>query len=817
MRTLLQSPSFQFALNIEKGTWSLHSHHPEGPSIQDVWMRARYRMGLSALIQRGKRRFELMEKWLEPRVSVGRYQSAQQGEGERIRVEVGPDANGVIFVLEFVLLEEHPLFLWRVRLRNQGRHPIQVERIEMLRAGFFPRRCLLPSPGPIMLRYRSKPAGYGVVRPHPSPGELRFFSNGWQSWSYSGAYGPDDVYRATRLGVFAAPMWYASGKAPQRKPGTFLSDMFGVLGDREHRSGILAGFLSQKQHFGTLEASIADPLYPALTLWVDGDLARLDPGMEMSTDWAVIQFVDLDAPDPLAAYLEAVARQHDLQSSALRHPPSVGWCSWYHYFQEIDEAKIIANLESAQEHQTGIPLELIQIDDGFEAQIGDWLEFREGFRRGVAPLAREIRKAGFTPGLWLAPFIVHSRSKLARERKAWLLRNRWGLPVNAGYVWNNFNKALDLTHPEALAYACQVVRTAVHEWGYPYLKLDFLYAAALKGRYRDRTKTRAQVLRMGLEALREAAGPGVILLGCGAPLGTCIGLVDAMRIGADVAPDWLPKFMPPQFFFHGEPNMPSVRNAVQNILTRAPLHDRWWVNDPDCLLLRPDSNLTLDEVRMLATAIALSGGAMLLSDDLRHLPDDRLRIARQILPLIGKRPRVVDWFDAHNPTLVGLDLENVTGRWHLLAVFNWEDEEKDRTLPLSRFGLPPGEYEAREFWTGESMRVLEGLLHLKCIPAHGVRLLSLRPISSDQPRYLGSDLHVSQGLEVAQWSESRSNGVRFSLQRPGRASGKIDLYLPRAPHQILLDQREIPWRSLGKERYQVQVSFEQAAWIEILF
>ena len=780
-------------------------------------MRASYRMGPSALIRRGKRRFQLLEKWLKPRVSVACYQSPQHGDGEWIQVEVGPDANGVVCVVEFVLLQEHPLFLWRITLRNQGSRPIQIERIEMLRAGFFPRRRLLPSPGPILLRYRSKPAGYGVVRPHPNPGKLGFFSNGWQSWSYTGAYGPHDVYRATRLGVFAAPMWYASGKAPQRKPGTFLSDMFGVLGDRQYRSGILAGFLSQKQHFGTLEASIAEPLYPAIKLWVDGDLTRLDPGVEISTDWAAIQFVDLDAPDPLGTYIEAVAREHDIQSSDLRHPPSVGWCSWYHYFQEIDEDKIIANLELAQERQGEIPLELIQIDDGFEAQIGDWFEFREGFRRGVASLAREIRKAGFTPGLWLAPFIVHSNAKLAKEHKAWLLRNRWGLPVNAGYVWSNFNKALDLTHPEALAYACQVVRTAVQEWGFPYIKLDFLYAAALKGRYRDRTKTRAQVLRKGMEALRKAAGPEVVLLGCGAPLGTCIGLVDAMRVGADVATDWLPKFIPPQFFFQAEPNMPSVRNAVQNIITRAPFHNRWWVNDPDCLILRPDTNLTMDEVRLLATAIALSGGAMLLSDDLRHLPDSRLRIAKQILPLIGKRPRVIDWFDVQSPTLVCLDLENVTGSWHLLAVFNWEDEAIDRTLAISSLGLPPGEYVGREFWTGEPVRVSEGLLHLQGVPAHGVRLISLRAISPGQPAYLGSDLHISQGLEVAQWIESPSNRIRFSLQRPGSTSGEVDLYLPRAPHKMFLDQREVDWRSLGEDRYLVDVTFERAAWIEVLY
>ena len=67
-----------------------------------------------------------------------------------------------------------------------------------------------------------------------------------------------------------------------------------------------------------------------------------------------------------------------------------------------------------------------------------------------------------------------------------MLRKKNGKPVNAGFVWNALDTALDLTVPEALAYACSVVRTASAEWGYPYLKLDFLYAAALKGSYKIR-------------------------------------------------------------------------------------------------------------------------------------------------------------------------------------------------------------------------------------------------------------------------------------------------------------------------------------------
>lgn len=813
MTISLASPHFQFTLNPEAATWSLHGTHQDAPSIEDAWMQVRYRIPISALLRSGRRRHKTLDEWRNPQIQGPGEIDSPNGKLQTITVETGPDSNGLYFIIEFALAEDHPLFLWRLTVDNRSKYWIEIERLTLMQAGFFPKRKLLPNPGPLTVKYKSTPVGYGAVRPHPDPGELAFFSNGWQSWSYSGTRGAQEKQISTRLGFFAEPMWYHAGTPRPKSSGHFGSDMFGVLGDRQHRMGILAGFLSQKQHFGSLEAR-TDPLYPSLALWANGDHTRLEPGTQMTTDWAAIQFVDIDNPDPLAPFLEAVAREHQIQPSSFHLPPSAGWCSWYQFFQDIDAKKMRDNLQAAGEMRPEIPLDLFQIDDGFQAQIGDWLESSPGFPDGVAPLAREIQGAGFTPGLWLAPFIVHSKAKLRRAHANWLLRNRFGFPANAGFVWNNFNKALDLTHPAALAYVHQVVHTAVHEWGYTFLKFDFLYATALSGRFRDRTKTRAQVLRKGLEALREAAGPDVHLLGCGVPLGPSIGIFDSMRIGADVDPSWSPSQLGIESLFRGEFNMPSTRNAIQNALTRAFMHQRWWVNDSDCLLIRPDSNLTLAEVQSLATVIALTGGPLLLSDDLPKLPAERLRIAQQLVPLIGQRVRVMDWFDAATPTLLRLDLENETGKWHLVAAFNWDDEEQDAAIPLARFDLPDCDYFARDFWDGSSTRILDGMLHLKGIPAHGVRLLSLRPVLEEVPVYLGSDLHISQGLEVSQWSGSPEN-FKFRLERPGKDQGQIELYLPHAPSKVVINQKEMSWQALGENIYRIPIQFHQIADIQI--
>jgi alpha-galactosidase len=365
-----------------------------------------------------------------------------------------------------------------------------------------------------------------------------------------------------------------------------------------------------------------------------------------------------------------------------------------------------------------------------------------------------------------------------------------------------------------------VIRTAVDEWGFSYLKLDFLYTASLSGRYRDATRTRAQVMRAGLEAVREAAGEDTFLLGCGCPLGSAVGLVDAMRVGADTARRWKSSYKGISFYIQDEPSFPSAFNAVQSSLVRSNLHRRWWINDPDCLLLRPGTQLTQVEVQTIASVIALTGGSLLLSDHLPELPPERRQIAASLLPLIGKRPFILDWFDSLTPQRVQLDLEGPQGGWHLIGLFNWQDEVQDLTLRQGDFYLKgSGEMYAREFWSGETFILPDELdspegLTLEKVPPHGVVLFALQPRRKYRPQYLGGDLHISQGLEVTDWQPNEES-LRLTLARPGRAHGRIDLAIPNPIESARLEGVPVPWEILGEDRYSFELEFEQRASLEI--
>ena len=701
---------------------------------------------------------------------VKEIRSKEQGKMQAISFTGCAEDSPLECRLTFVLAENHPLFLWKMEIRNNSSVPIYIDKIEMLKPG------------------DKNDKGSHLKFPHTENSDLAFYSNGWQSWMYSGVYSTNQTARRTRLGPFQLPENINPTTPISRKKGHFFSDFFGFIGDRTSRKGLIVGFLSQKQHYGVVETILTGQ--PVLRVWASGDHTRLNPESTMETDWAVLAPFSMDEVNPLDDYLDAVAREHNLKDFGKL---TVGWCSWYQFYSKVTADQIKTNLTALKKIDNQLPLKMFQIDDGYQSQVGDWLTFRDTFPDGIETLVKEIKKAGYQPGIWIAPFIVHPQSDLRKKHPDWLLRKESGSLVNSGFAWNTFNSSLDLTNPQALQYAVKVVHTAAHQWKFPYIKLDFLYAAVRSGKYQDDTKTRAQVLRMGLEKLREAAGDETLLLGCGLPLGSGIGLVSAMRIGPDVFESWYPKWFGLSSIFRKEPYMPAARNSIQNILTRSFMHRKWWINDPDCLLVRPTTDLTLEEVQSLATAVGMTGGNILLSDDLSQLPAERIKLAASLLPPTDQRPCVIDWFDADTPTRLRLDLKNSTGKWQVLALFNWADKPQKIEIHPSNFKLPAGRYWVRSFWKKETRLADKGQsLFSGEVVAHGVVLLAVRPVVKGKVQYLGSDLHISQGLEVKEWKVNRT-GVILTIELGRDAQGEIELTLPYPPRKAHCNKKEIQW------------------------
>lgn len=394
----------------------------------------------------------------------------------------------------------------------------------------------------------------------------------------------------------------------------------------------------------------------SLTISWDLEATSLAPGESLTLPAVLL----LEGRDPWAL-MEQYARVVAEEMHA-RVPGQVptGWCSWYYFYNRVSEADIRANLADMMRERH--PAEFVQIDDGFQAATGDWLTPNEKFPSGMAALAAEIAAAGYRPGLWLAPFLLHEDAAALREHPELVLRTHASEPYMVD-TWLGRCAVLDCTLPAAETWLRSTIRTVVRDWGYTYLKLDacaYAAAPATHVRYAHAGTTAPMNLRRGLEIIRDEAGEDVFLLGCTCHFGPAIGLVDAMRVGPDVKELWA-----------DGPN-PSVRHAMRLALQRNWMHRRWWVNDPDCVIVRDtDTQLSEAEVKFLVTGIALSGGMVVASDDLPRLPEERRALARKLFPPVGIAARPGD--PAEGPVASAWRADLGEGRF-LVGLLNWSDE-----------------------------------------------------------------------------------------------------------------------------------------------
>jgi len=517
---------------------------------------------------------------------------------------------------------------------------------------------------------------------------LRFLRNGWQSWSYTGAQPLDEVGAPPfPSGSWLRGLHHSLGTPPEDRTGWHESDWVTVVGAAAGGSACCVGALERGRAFGIVYLRpVGDAVLAEVELRLDAVLAA---GEERALERVHVA-LGVDAN----ALLEDFAERHGRLAGARAAAPFVaGWCSWYHFFHDVSEADLLRNLEALSADRNGLPVEVVQLDDGWQRAVGDWLETNDRFPRGLAALAREIRAAGFVPGLWSAPFCVVAESRLFEEHAEWLLADRDG-PLrgllNPRWSADASVYVLDTSRAEVLAHLEALLRTLV-EQGFGYLKLDFLYVAALQARAQDPRVGRAERLRGGLEALRRGAGEEAFLLACGCPLGAAVGVVDGMRVGPDVAPSWRAE---PALPIPGiEPTLPSTRSAVRSILARAWTHRRLWLNDPDCLVARADAALSDAETRTLAAAIAATGGMFLFSDEVPRLSAARRALVRETLGAARRvdalglpgRARALELLGGEFASgVVAADAEGAS-----VALVNALDQPSPRRLEVDALGLAP--------------------------------------------------------------------------------------------------------------------------------
>lgn len=433
-----------------------------------------------------------------------------------------------------------------------------------------------------------------------SDGEV-FFGAGYQSWTTSREYRRGDRQKGLRLPAhipvvrqFAAP----TGDYDFVRYGRGLYHSHCYTYFRRGDDLEFFGSLDEKSGFTVFYADMNEGIF-AVSKDVEGlrfegeyvlfDLVRFTGGYDEVFD----------------AYFAAYPYKRPHTADRL-----AGYTSWYNYFQKIDEKIIMRDLDgmySAAESAANI----FQIDDGYESFVGDWLKVDgKKFPRGMKYIADEIHSRGYRAGIWLAPFAAQFKARIVGEHPDWFVRGRNGKMLIGGFAWNGFY-VLDHEKAEVREYIKKVFDTVFDEWGYDMVKLDFLYSACILPR---NGKTRGRLMHEAMEFLRECVRDKM-LLGCGVPMASSFGFVDACRISCDVELSFADKF----YVSCTNQEIISAKNAMNNSVFRRHLDGRAFLNDPDVFFLRDGgmkpADFTWEQKLLLARVNSMFGSVLFVSDD----------------------------------------------------------------------------------------------------------------------------------------------------------------------------------------------------------
>jgi alpha-galactosidase len=505
----------------------------------------------------------------------------------------------------------------------------------------------------------------------PLPPSTKLYGEGFQMLSQTG-------------GTLAQPLDlgnYTDGKH-YKLPGALYGMMTLSPSPHEHH---LFAFTSCHRFIG--QFYLDSPSH--LRIELDPEVRELRPG----ETWQLEPFIYLTGSDR-EKLLDELASHIAANHPPLRFPsPPTGWCSWYCFGPRVTAQQVLDNLDFIAKNAPG--LRYVQIDDGYQPAMGDWLETGAAFGGNVQGVLKQIRERGFEPAIWVAPFVAEEKSHIFQRHPDWFVQDFDGKPLRSDTVtFGGWRRGpwyvLDGTHPEVQKHFESLFRTMKREWGCTYFKLDANFWGAIPhGRFHDRRATRIEAYRRGMEAILRGAENSFVL-GCNHPIWPSLGLIHGSRSSNDIKRTW-----------------ERIETTARQNLSRNWQNGKLWWNDSDAIVLTGD--LPDNEFQFHATAIYASGGMLLSGDDLTKISAAKLAMLRKLMPPSGVAARFED--DGFRVGRVQL------GQREIVAVLNWTNAAQDVSIRL------PRSRRITDFWSDVVLGTHSGTFKINGMPARSGRLL----------------------------------------------------------------------------------------------
>ena len=388
----------------------------------------------------------------------------------------------------------------------------------------------------------------------------------------------------------------------------------------------------------------------------------------------------------------------DNHKAPVYRPLPTGWCSWYCFGREVTGEKVTENLRVMKEK---LPhLRYIQIDDGYQKWVGDWLTSMESYG-DVRETIEKIHAEGFEPAIWVAPFAISGESEIFKTHPEYCIRDENGDPLCSDRItyggWTDGPWYMpDCTREDTREWMKNIFSVMRNEWGVKYFKLDANVWGAIPGGVRSvRNSTSVDNYRLGMEAVCAGAGEDAVILGCNAPIWPSIGAVNAMRVSGDMV--------------RGEKTIRSLR---REIFRRSWMHNILWTNDPDVLTVEAPG-LAPQTLEYQRCEIFASAGMLLIGDDMRSYRTEQFDLVKKFSPVFERAAE----FEEDDRDLTCGHLSADGKDYYCLF---WDDEEG--TGEEKVFELAVGDRKAFDHWTDQPLAAENGVCRVPVLP-HGGKVV----------------------------------------------------------------------------------------------
>ncbi len=412
-------------------------------------------------------------------------------------------------------------------------------------------------------------------------------------------------------------------------------------------------------------------------------------------------------------------------------PPS-GWCTWYYYYYHITADEVKKNARWISDHLKDYGARVIQIDDGWQRSPADkttrdwtWVH-KDYFPEGMADVAATIKSMGLVPGIWIAPHGQDNPTFVQAHPRVFILKPD---STSASQTWEG-KWLLDPTTTESETYFKDLFQTLC-DWGYDYFKIDG--QPIVVNEYRNKQEfmaekpsvNGAELYRRTLGWVRQVIGADRYLLGCWGIPTEGAGIMNGSRTGGDIVLGW-----------------GGFQTALSAVMGYYYQHNIMWYVDPDVMVLR--SPLTLEQARVWATLQGLTGQALMATDRMMDLGDQRVELLRRVFPAVDIRP--LDLFPAgHDKRIWDLKVNHLGRRYDVVGVFNFgETENETIRLKWADLGLPSDRpIHVFDFWNQDFLGTWNAGMTLDVAPT-SCRVLTLMP-SDSRIQLLSTNRHITQG------------------------------------------------------------------------